>query len=208
MAMNIDAPSLQEEKLQANERDIELMKRVGTGDSEAFQLLVEAHQFAVVGAATKMLGSPTEADDIAQKVFLRVWKAAPRYKPTAQFNTWLYTITRNLVYNETRRRRRKPAVSLEELAEETHQVVPDLHAILPDEHAICSELEEAVDKAIQSLPERQRIAIFLRIRREVSYLEIGRMISASEAAVKQLVFKARTQLRASLQQYFIEFSEG
>ncbi len=208
MAMNIDAPSLQEEKLQANERDIELMKRVGTGDSEAFQLLVEAHQFAVVGAATKMLGCPTEADDIAQKVFLRVWKAAPRYKPTAQFNTWLYTITRNLVYNETRRRRRKPAVSLEELAEETHQVVPDLHAILPDEHAICSELEEAVDKAIQSLPERQRIAIFLRIRREVSYLEIGRMISASEAAVKQLVFKARTQLRASLQQYFIEFSEG
>lgn len=208
MAMNIDAPSLQEEKLQANERDIELMKRVGTGDSEAFQLLVEAHQFAVVGAATKMLGSPTEADDIAQKVFLRVWKAAPRYKPTAQFNTWLYTITRNLVYNETRRRRRKPAVSLEELAEETHQVVPDLHAILPDEHAINSELEEAVDKAIQSLPERQRIAIFLRIRREVSYMEIGRMISASEAAVKQLVFKARTQLRASLQQYFIEFSEG
>ena len=207
MAMNIDAPDLQEEKLQANERDIELMKRVGTGDSEAFQLLVEAHQFAVVGAATKMLGSPTEADDIAQKVFLRVWKAAPRYKPTAQFNTWLYTITRNLVYNETRRRRRKPAVSLEELAEETHQVVPDIHAILPDEHAIYSELEEAVDKAIQSLPERQRIAIFLRIRGEVSYKEIGRMISASEAAVKALVFNARTRLRASLQQYFTESSE-
>ena len=204
--MNIDAPDLQEEKLQANERDIELMKRVGTGDCEAFQLLFEAHQFAVVGAATKMLGSPTEADDIAQKVFLRVWKAAPRYKPTAQFNTWLYTITRNLVYNETRRRRRKPAVSLEELAEETHQVVPDIHAILPDEHAIYSELEEAVDKAIQSLPERQRIAIFLRIRREASYMEIGRMISASEAAVKALVFKARAGLRASLQQYFTESS--
>ncbi len=207
MAMNSDAPSLQEEKLQANERDIELMKRAGTGDSEAFQLLVEAHRFAVVGAATKMLGSPTEADDIAQKVFLRVWKAAPRYKPTAQFNTWLYTITRNLVYNETRRRRRKPTISLEELAEETNQVAPDLHAILPDEHALYSELEEEVDKAIQSLPERQRIAIFLRIRREVSYMEIGRMISASEAAVKALLFKARIGLRASLQQYFTELSE-
>lgn len=208
MVMNIDAPDLQEEKLQANERDIELMKRVGTGDSEAFQLLVEAHQFAVVGAATKMLGCPTEADDIAQKVFLRVWKAAPRYKPTAQFNTWLYTITRNLVYNETRRRRRKPAVSIEELAEETQQVLPDPCAILPDEHAINSELEEAVDKAMQSLPERQRMAIFLRIRREVSYMEIGNIISASEAAVKQLVFKARVGLRASLQQYFTELSEG
>ena len=99
-----------------------------------------------------MLGSPFEAKDIAQHVFLRVWKAAPRYKPSAQFNTWLFTITRNLVYNETRRRQRKPTVSVEAHENFSYQVVADLHATTPAADAQYSEFEEAVERAIEALP--------------------------------------------------------
>lgn len=206
MSLQIDAATFQAEKFQANQRDIELMRRVGCGDVEAFRLLVDAHQHAVIGTVAKMLGSPTEAEDIAQKVFLRVWTSAPRYKPTAQFNTWLYTIVRNLVYNETRRRKRKPTVSLEERAEEWHQIAPDSSSALPDEQVLYTEFEEEVDNAMQALPERQRVALYLRLRREMPYVEIGKIMSASEPAVKALVFKARTRLKRSLRQYITDFS--
>ena len=207
MSLKIDVTTLKAEKQQANQRDIELMRRIGSGDVEAFRTLVDAHRFAVIGTVAKMLGSATEAEDIAQKVFLRVWTSAPGYEPTAQFNTWLYTIVRNLVYNETRRRKRKPTVSLEERAEEFHQVMPDTISILPDKQVLYTEFEEEVDIAIQALPERQRAALNLRIRREMPYMEIARTLSASEPAVKALVFKARTQLRNALRQYLGETPE-
>lgn len=193
--------TIDEKKEQANQRDVELMARVGGGDVDAFQVLVETHQSAVIGTVAKMLGSPFEAEDITQQVFLRVWKSAPRYQPTAKFNTWLYTIVRNLVYNETRRRRRKPTVSVEAREEFGYQIVRDSHTTSPDHNAQHSEFEEAVDKAIQALPERQRIALLLRRNEEMPYLEIGRVLSATEPAVKKLLFRARTNLRTSLRCY-------
>lgn len=185
----------------ANRRDVDLMTRVSQGDRDAFQALVETHQSAVIGTVAKMLGHPAEAEDIAQQVFLRVWKSAPRYEPTAQFNTWLFTITRNLVYNETRRRQRRPTVSVEERESESHQVIEDTQVTSPDDNALQSELEEAVDEAILALPERQRMVVILRRYQEMSYTEIGRIISASEPAVKSLLFRAREQLRTSLKPY-------
>ena len=125
-------PCAQDEKHRANQRDIELMSRVGRGDVEAFQTLVETHQHIVLGVISKMLGAPWEAEDLAQQVFLRVWKSAPRYKPNAKFTTWLFTIVRNLVFNETRRLRRKPTVSIEERAESGFQVSVEAHSIFPD----------------------------------------------------------------------------
>ena len=85
--------------------DVSLMAKVAQGDHAAFEELVTRHQYAVVGTVAKMLGNPSEAEDIAQQVFLRLWKSASRYKPTAKFTTYLFTITRNLVFNETRRKR-------------------------------------------------------------------------------------------------------
>lgn len=195
-----------EKKLLANERDVALMARVGQGDVDAFQLLVEIHQHSVVGTISKMLGAPWEAEDLAQQVFLRVWKSAPRYRPDAQFTTWLFTIVRNLVYNETRRRRRKPTVSIEERAENGYQISADTHSffpdsILPDQQALQTELEEAVDKAIQRLPEKQKAALVLRRHRELPYAEIAKIMSVSEPAVKALIFKARTRIRSSLRPY-------
>lgn len=189
------------EKREANERDVALMLKVRDGDIAAFEALVEIHQGAVVGTVAKMLGSPTESEDIAQQVFLRVWKSAQRYQPQAKFTTWLFTITRNLVFNEVRRRKRKPTVSVEEREEESHKVVEDTHTTSPDEDVLHAELERAVDQAIADLPEKQRLAVVLRRYEEMPYEEIGKVLSMSVPAVKSLLFRARAQLKEALQKY-------
>tara|TARA_R110000850_G_scaffold167796_7_gene292851 strand:+ start:925 stop:1548 length:624 start_codon:yes stop_codon:yes gene_type:complete len=189
------------EKREANDRDVSLMLRVKHGDMEAFEALVEIHQGPVIGTVAKMLGGASEAEDIAQQVFVRIWKSAGRYEPQAKFTTWLFTITRNLVFNEVRRRKRKPTVSVEEREEESHQVVEDVHTISPDKDVLHAELEAAVDEAIQALPEKQRLAIVLRRYEEMPYDEISGVLSMSVPAVKSLLFRARTQLKESLQKY-------
>ena len=192
------------EKRVLNDRDVGLMLRVKEGDNEAFELLVELHQSAVIGTVAKMLGGASEAEDIAQQVFIRIWKSAKRYQPQAKFTTWMFTITRNLVFNETRRRKRKPTVSVEEREEESHQQVEDVHSTTPDQDVLHSELERAVDDAIQALPDKQRLAVVLRRYEEMPYDEIGRVLSMSVPAVKSLLFRARTQLKESLEKYLAE----
>lgn len=189
------------EREAANEFDIALMRRVSAGDFDAFEQLIQIHQRSVIGTVAKMLGSPTEAEDIAQQVFLRVWKSAARYEPQAKFTTWLFTITRNLVFNEIRRRQRKPTVSVEEREESTHRVVEDTRGQSPDDELLRAELEAAIDRAIEALPEKQRLAVVLRRYEEMPYEEIGVVLSMSVPAVKSLLFRARTQLKESLQRY-------
>lgn len=189
------------EKRKANERDVALMLRVKTGDMDAFEQLIEIYQGPVIGTVAKMLGGASEAEDIAQQVFVRVWKSAARYEPQAKFTTWLFTITRNLVFNETRRRKRKPTVSVEKREEVGHQMVEDSQTVSPDQDVLHAELEEAVDKAIQELPDKQRMAVILRRYEEMPYDEIGKILSMSVPAVKSVLFRARTQLKESLQRY-------
>src|SRR3954466_13294724 len=97
----------------AAQQDVIWMERIKHGDTEALRELVEAHQYRVVGAISKMLGGDLDAEDLAQQAFIRVWKSAPRYEPTAKFTTWLYKIVRNLVLNELRRRKRHATQPLE-----------------------------------------------------------------------------------------------
>ncbi len=196
-------PSDSEELLsESNEHHVELMLKVkNDGDVVAFEELVEIHQRAVVGTVAKMLGNPAEAEDIAQQVFLRIWKSAARYEPRAKFTTWMFTITRNLVFNEVRRRKRKPAMSIEEREEETHLVVEDNQTASPDQDVLQRELEKAVDDAIQALPEKQRIGVILRRYEEMPYEEIAKVLDLSVPAVKSLLFRARAQLKESLRGY-------
>src|SRR5947209_15658331 len=92
---------------QSGERDdVELMSLIGGGDMTAFEQLVEKHQALVAGTVGRMLGRNSDVEDVAQQVFVRVWKSAKRYQPRAKFTTWLLKITRNLVFNEMRRRKR------------------------------------------------------------------------------------------------------
>ncbi len=192
---------IDEELAHSNEHHVALMLRVKEGDLRAFEELVEIHQHAVIGTVAKMLGSPDDAEDIAQQVFVRIWKSAKRYEPQAKFTTWLFTITRNLVFNEMRRRQRKPAVSINEREDDFHIGTPDDSSRNPDNAALQRELERAVDHAIQQLPEKQRLAVILRRYEEMPYEEIGDILKLSLPAVKSLLFRARVQLKESLQSY-------
>lgn len=184
-----------------NSRDILLMERIGTGDHRAFRELVERHQNAVVGTVAKMLGNSSEAEDISQQVFLRIWRHAKRYRPDAKFTTYLFTITRNLVFNESRRKRRRNEVSSDEREESSHTQTPADSNRQPDAELLQRELQSAVDKAISSLPEQQRIAVVLRRYEQMPYEEIAKVLDLSVSAVKSLLFRARTTLRDALAGY-------
>ena len=181
--------------------DIRLMALVGAGDGGAFEQLVERHQRLVIGTVGRMLGSGSDAEDIAQQVFVRVWKNAKRYEPRAKFTTWLLKITRNLVFNELRRRSRHPQVPLQSESDEEERPLKDEQAIAPDASLLEHELQQAVDAAIANLPETQRMAVVLRRYEELSYEEIAAAMDQSVSAVKSLLFRARTELRANLQRY-------
>ena len=184
-----------------NSRDILLMERIGAGDHRAFRELVERHQNAVVGTVAKMLGNASEAEDIAQQVFLRVWRHAKRYRPDAKFTTYLFTITRNLVFNESRRKKRRNEVSADEREENSHTHIPADPNRQPDSELLQEELRQAVDKAIASLPEPQRMAVVLRRYEQMPYEEIARVLDVSVSAVKSLLFRARAALRDALAGY-------
>lgn len=176
------------------------MRRVAQGDTEAFQALIEAHQARVVGTVAKMLGDDVDSEDIAQQVFIRVWKSAGRYRPTAKFTTWLFKIARNLVFNELRRRRRHPVTPLQ-LEEEEHFFQPADAGMPPDASLLDSELNDAIQLAIDALPETQRMAVILRRYEEMPYEDIGEVLGLSIPAVKSLLFRARAELRQNLRKY-------
>ena len=184
-------------------QDFLWMERVKAGDTEAFRALVEAHQHRVIGAVAKMLGDPSDAEDLAQQVFVRVWRSAPRYEPTAKFTTWLFKITRNLVFNELRRRKRHPVQSLDAVAEagDLPRQYEDAGAKPADTAMLDAEMQTAIQQAIDQLPETQRMAIILRRYDEFSYEEIGEILELSVPAVKSVLFRARTDLRERLKRY-------
>ena len=181
--------------------DFTLMERIGAGDHEAFRQLVVRHQNAVIGTVAKMLGNPSEAEDIAQQVFLRIWRHAKRYRPDAKFTTYLYTITRNLVFNETRRKSRKKEVSSDEREENSNRLIEANPDRQPDAELLQAELQRAVDDAIAGLPETQRMAVVLRRYEQLSYEEIAAVLGLSVSAIKSLLFRARTSLREALSGY-------
>lgn len=182
--------------------DIALMMAVKHGDEEAFQTLVERHQYRIVGTVAKMLGRETDAEDIAQQVFVRVWQSAARYEPGAKFTTWLLTITRNLVFNEMRRRRRSKLVEMQsDEDEERFAQHADPTARSPASFAQDAELQSAISDAIGALPEAQRMAVVLRRYEELSYEEIAEILNTSVPSVKSLLFRARTELRERLKTF-------
>ena len=189
---------------ESNAEDIRLMRATAAGDDLAFRQLVEKHQGSVIGTIAKMTGRPSEAEDLAQQVFVRIWKSAPRYEPSAKFTTWLFTIVRNLVFNESRRTYRKHEVSMEAQVEATHFETVDNVTPLPDSMVLHDELRAAADKAIAALPEQARMAVILRRFEDAPYEEIAEVLDTTVPAVKSLLFRARIQIRESLRAYLEE----
>src|SRR5437899_2055744 len=179
--------------------DIRLMRLVAGGDTAAFEQLIERHQALVAGTVARMLGSNADVEDIAQQVFIRVWKSAGRYVARAKFTTWLLKIARNLVFNEMRRAKRHPHLPVQIDPEAEEIPLKDEQTTAPDATLLQAELQAAIEKAITLLPETQRMAIVLRRYEELSYEEIADVLDLSVPAIKSLLFRARTELRARLQ---------
>jgi RNA polymerase sigma factor (sigma-70 family) len=177
------------------------MSLVASGDTVAFGKLVQRHQGLVVGTVARMLGSNSDVEDLAQQVFLRVWRSAGRYVPRAKFTTWLLKITRNLVFNEMRRTKRHAHVPIQSEAPGEDLPVKDESVRSPAESLLEHELQQAIEEAILELPETQRMALILRRYEDRSYEEIGDILDLSVPAVKSVLFRARTELRARLANY-------
>jgi RNA polymerase sigma-70 factor, ECF subfamily len=181
--------------------DVRLMRLVAHGDTSAFEKVIERHQALVAGTAARMLGSNSDVEDIAQQVFIRVWKSARRYVPRAKFTTWLLKITRNLVFNELRRAKRRAQVSLQPEPGAEEIPLKDETNPAPDASLLEDELQRAIEEAIMQLPESQRMALVLRRYEQLSYEEIAEVLDLSVPAVKSVLFRARTELRARLSKY-------
>ena len=181
--------------------DVRLMGLVAGGDTVAFETLVERHQALVAGTIARMLGSNSDVEDIAQQVFIRVWKSAARYVARAKFTTWLLKITRNLVFNEMRRAKRHPHVPVQIDPEAEELPLKDEITAQPDATLLQEELQGKIDDAIAQLPDTQRMALVLRRYQELSYEEIAAVLELSVPAIKSLLFRARTELRERLQDY-------
>ena len=181
--------------------DVRLMRLVARGDTVAFEKLIERHQSLVIGTVARMLGSNSDVEDIAQQVFIRVWKSASRYVPRAKFTTWLLKITRNLVFNELRRAKRRAHAPLQPEANVEEMQLKDESNPSPDASLLELELQEAIEKAIGELPETQRMALVLRRYEEFSYEQIADVLNLSVPAVKSVLFRARTELRVRLGNY-------
>jgi RNA polymerase sigma factor (sigma-70 family) len=181
--------------------DVRLMRLVARGDSSAFEKVIERHQSLVAGTVARMLGSNSDVEDIAQQVFIRVWKSARRYVPRAKFTTWLLKITRNLVFNEMRRARRRAQVPLQSEPGAEEIPLKDETNPAPDASLLEDELKRAIEQAIMQLPESQRMALILRRYEQLSYEQIAEVLDLSVPAVKSVLFRARTELRSRLSKY-------
>jgi RNA polymerase sigma-70 factor (ECF subfamily) len=134
-------------------------------------------------------------------VFIRVWKSAPRYTPRAKFTTWLLKITRNLVFNELRRTKRRAQVPIQPDPETEDITLRAESSEAPDATLLEHELQQAIEEAIMQLPETQRMALVLRRYEQLSYEQIAEVLDVSVPAVKSLLFRARTELRERLSKY-------
>ncbi len=181
------------------------MLRVKRGDRAAFAELVEKYRQPVMNLVYRTLRDETEAEDLAQNVFLQVYKSRSRYKRTAKFSTWLFTIARNLCLNELRRRSRHPAESLEETHGEREgqpqRQYEDKKVFLPTETLLHGELAQKIEEALAELPENQRTAILLCRQEDLSYEEIAEILGCSLSATKSLIHRGREVLKQKLKPY-------
>lgn len=187
------------EAVAALERDAELMLRVRDGDSTSFALLLERHRTPVVHFLYRMVQNQAVSEELAQEVFLRVYRSRERYEPTAKFTTWLFRIATHLALNWIRDgKKEKGQESLsEDLIEGVERQVADRQLTVEQEMLYEVKLREVRD-AIGMLPQKQRAAVMMHKYEELEYSQIAKALECSESAVKSLLFRAYETLRARL----------
>lgn len=186
--------------------DIELMLMFQAGDQNAFHRLFDRYKGRVIHYCYRFCGQRAIAEELAQETFLRVYKAAGRYRPKARFQTWLFKIATNVCLNEIRRQGRQK--------NEQHEVLPETGAAAldtdeigagaerPDDLLERREQQQMIRNAIDRLPKDQRAALLLRVENEFSYQEIAQQIGRSENNVKALIHRGRNKIKQALKAYF------
>jgi RNA polymerase sigma-70 factor, ECF subfamily len=185
--------------------DAEVMLRVKAGDESAFEYLVQKYRRAMVGFMFRMSHNAAAAEDLAQEVFLRVYRSRSGYEASAKFTTWLYRIATNLAVNharDTRHERPENMVSLDEPDEETGTTMDVADSSLTVEQNILRrERMAAIRAKVQSLPERQRLAVIMHKYQQMDYKQIAEVLKLSESATKSLLFRAYETLREQLKEF-------
>ena len=179
--------------------DAELMLRVKSGDDASFGVLLEKHRNPVIHFLYRMVQNPAVAEELAQEVFLRVYRSRASYEPTAKFTTWLFRIATHLALNSLRdgKNERKQESLDDSIEDQPVRQVSDNRPTVEQAMLYQARLAE-VKKAIQTLPEKQRAAVLMHKYEEMEYSQIARALNCSESAVKSLLFRAYETLRARL----------
>jgi RNA polymerase sigma-70 factor (ECF subfamily) len=181
--------------------DVQLMLDVKAGDDASFDLLLQKYRTPLVNFLYRMVRDTATAEDLAQEVFLRVYRARKQYSPSAKFTTWLFRIATNLALNSMRdNRHRKMDVSIDAtpLDEDVAPMQLPAPEMRIDEHMIERDRADFIRSAISALPEKQRVAVLLHKYEEMDYGEIARILDCSESALKSLLFRAYETLRVQL----------
>ncbi len=182
--------------------DAEVMLRAGAGDDAAFDYLVEKFRRPVISFMYRMAHNQAVAEELAQEVFLRVYRSRQTYAAEAKFTTWLYRIATNLAVNharDTKSERTAPSVSLDEPDEETGSRLDVADKTLTAEQQMLRrERMAAIKQHVMDLPERQRLAVLMHKYQEMDYREIADVLKLSESATKSLLFRAYETLREKL----------
>jgi RNA polymerase sigma-70 factor (ECF subfamily) len=188
----------------ASDPDVHLMMLFQDGNEDAFAQLIRRNQHKVFSVIYRFLGDRAESEDMTQEVFLRVYRTAGRYEPTAKFSTWLYRIATNISLNAIRNRSRFHPVSLEvhqDDSDDFHREIPDDNGAQPDLAMHNDELSKVVMSAIKQLPEQQKAAIVLNKYEGLSYEDVAGILDCSVMAVKSLLSRARSNLKTRLMPY-------
>jgi RNA polymerase sigma-70 factor (ECF subfamily) len=185
--------------------DADLMLRVKDGDDSAFEYLAEKYRRPMLGFMYRVTHNTHIAEELAQEVFLRVYRARQTYNAEAKFSTWLYRIASNLSVNylrDTKHERPEMAVSLDEPDEETGTTL-DLadKSLTVEQNIVRRERLEAIRRHIQALPERQRNAVLMHKYQDMDYRQIAEVLNISESATKSLLFRAYETLRERLKDF-------
>jgi|SRR5947209_15390615 len=185
--------------------DVQLMLDVKAGDEQSFELLLQRFRSPVVNFLYRMVRNREQAEDLAQEVFIRVYRARADYVPSAKFTTWLFRIATNLALNSMRDTRHQRAeISLDAPvtidAEDGDERVLDVAEQNPniEQHLVEESRRKMIRHAIDKLPEKQRAAVLLHKYQDLDYSEIAKVLKCSESALKSLLFRAYEALRVEL----------
>jgi RNA polymerase sigma-70 factor, ECF subfamily len=188
-----------------SDSDADVMLRVKTGDESAFSYLVQKYRRPLVGFMYRLCHNPATAEELAQEVFLRVYRSRTSYEASAKFSTWLYRIATNLAVNharDTRHERPENTVRLDEPDQETG-TTPDLadESLSAEENLLKRERLAAIRSKVSALPERQRLAVMMHKYQQMDYRQIAAVMKLSESATKSLLFRAYETLREQLKEF-------